>query len=62
MLVEQLVKIRKEKNIKQKNLATDLGISATHLCMIEKGDVSPSLKIVEKMVDKLDYTIALIRK
>lgn len=61
MLIEQLVQIRKEKKIKQLDLAAQIGVSVSHLCQIEKGQVMPSYKVVERMIEQLGHKLVLIR-
>lgn len=59
--MQQLVDIRKEKGIKQKDLAKRLDISVSHLCQIEKMQVTPNYKLVEQMIEALGHKLILVR-
>ena len=61
MITQELVKIRKEKKIKQKELARRLGITTSHLCLIEKGRIEPKVEIVMRIVEQLGYKVLLVR-
>ena len=49
---------RKKKSIKQKDLAATLGVSATHVALVEKGLRNPSIEMMLKMCLLLDEGIA----
>lgn len=62
IMIEDIREIRKEKKVKQKDLAKMVGINATYLCQIEAGEVNPSYKIISDLIHALGYTIVLVRK
>ena len=53
---ENIVKYRKLNGITQKYLARTLGISSQGLLKIEKGQVSPKAKTLEKIMNVLCIT------
>ena len=61
MLIEQLVQIRKEKGIKQKELAARVGISTSYLCQIEKQRQKPNYELVEEIIEALEHRLILVR-
>jgi XRE family transcriptional regulator, regulator of sulfur utilization len=50
---ETISKVRKEKNLKQKDLAASCKISQTYLSQIEKGTKIPTLDVLEKISNGL---------
>ncbi len=55
--------IRIESNLKQKDAATKLGISANYLCLIETGNRIPSLELLAEMANLYGWDLsAVIRK
>ena len=61
-LGEQIKQIRKNKGIKQKELAEQLDISTNAMCSIEKGYAWPSGITMEKMCRLLNVELKLIEK
>lgn len=61
-LGEQIKSLRKKKNITQKELAEQLGISTNAMCSIEKGYAWPSGITMEKMCRLLNVELKLIEK
>lgn len=54
MNIGETIKIlRKEKNIKQLDLAESSGISQTYLSQIEKGTKTPTIDVLEKISTNL---------
>lgn len=51
---EIIKKIRKERNIKQKDFALECGISQTYLSQIENDERNPTLAILEKVSKVLE--------
>jgi len=60
--ITKLVEIRKEKKVKQQDLAKQIGVNGTHFCQIEKHKVIPSIEIVLKWIEALGHDIILARK
>lgn len=50
---ETISKVRREKDIKQKDLAASCKISQTYLSQIEKGAKTPTLEILERISEGL---------
>ena len=50
-----LISIRKDKNIKQKELAELIGIAAPSYCMIEHGIRTPSPKTAKRIASVLGF-------
>ena len=61
-LGEQIKQIRKNKGIKQKELAEQLGISENAMCNIEKGYSCPSGMTIERICALLNVELKLIEK
>ena len=58
MYKNKIRKYRKEKGMKQKDLADKSGISIGYLSHLEKGSrVNPSTEVMEKIASALDKTI-----
>ena len=54
---ERVVSVRKDKNLRQNELARRAGMSAAQLCQIENGRVRPTFDMVERLATALDITI-----
>lgn len=54
MYARRLKARRKEMKIKQKELATKLGLTITHLCQLENEKTTPTLKTLNKWCKSLD--------
>ena len=50
--------LRKQKNLKQVQLAEKAGLACSTLCDIEKGRLSPSIKSLEKIAEALEMPVA----
>ena len=53
---------RKENKWSQKFLGELAGVSQQYIGLIEKGKVSPNLKVIEKLADALDCELRLLLK
>ncbi len=60
MLSNHIAKIRKDKNITQKELATHIGIGRTALSRIENGVYYPSAETMRKISDYLNEPVGNI--
>lgn len=60
MLSEALRLMRIYHDMKQNELATELGISTSHLSEIEKGKKQPSLELINRYSDKFRIPISSI--
>jgi len=58
MLGTKIQALRKQKNIKQIQLAEKAGLACSTLCDIEKGRLNPSIKSLEKIAAALEVPIA----
>lgn len=55
-----ILRVRKEKGIKQKDLARGAGISPTYLSQIEKGQRIPRLDILEKISVEINVPLSIL--
>jgi XRE family transcriptional regulator, regulator of sulfur utilization len=55
-----ILRVRKEKGIKQKDLARGAGISPTYLSQIEKGQRIPRLDILEKISAEINVPLSIL--
>ena len=62
MFGEILRGARREKRIKQYELAERLGLTITHLSLLENDKTTPTMKTLKKWCDSLGYKIQLIEK
>lgn len=53
-----LKNLRLYSGMKQKYLANKLGVSAAHLCGIEKGSKNPSIELLEKYSEVFDIPLS----
>lgn len=61
-LIDEVVKLRKEKNISQSKLAELTGNKQQAISRTEKKEHSPSLKLFCNMVNALGYDIKLVKQ
>lgn len=61
-LLEELSKLRKDKNLSQRELANIIGMKQPTLAKIEKGKNSPQLNTLLSILDSLGYTIKYEKK
>lgn len=54
---KNIKKIRKERKLKQEELAKQIGISRSYLSDIENNRKNPSIKTIESLADKLNVTV-----
>ncbi|HEY5536703.1 MAG TPA: helix-turn-helix transcriptional regulator [Ignavibacteria bacterium] len=55
-----ILRVRKEKGIKQKDLARGAGISPTYLSQIEKGQRIPRIDILEKISAEINVPLSIL--
>jgi len=60
-LIDQMVKLRKELNVSQVQLAHLTGNKQQAISRIEKKEHSPSLKLFSSMVNALGYELQLVK-
>jgi len=62
-IAENIIKIRNLLSVTQKDFARKIGVSATHLNLIENGKKKPSLKLIYRICDKfnIDPTFVVAR-
>lgn len=61
-LIQEVTKLRKEKNISQNKLAELTGNKQQAISRMEKNEHSPSLKLFCNMVNALGYDIKLVKQ
>ena len=61
-LIDQLVKLRKEQNITQSQLAMMTGNRQQAISRTEKNEHSPSLKLFYSMASALGYELVLVKR
>ena len=61
-LIDDIVDIRKQKNISQKELAEITGTQQQSISRLEQKTHSPSLKMFYSIVDALGYEVQLVEK
>ena len=61
-LIQEVTKLRKEKNISQNKLAELTGNKKQAISRMEKNEHSPSLKLFCNMVNALGYDIKLVKQ
>jgi len=54
--------IRREKGLRQDDLASSVGISKQYMCAIENGRGNPSYGVVERIAEVLGYDVRMLRK
>lgn len=57
---QTIFRVRKEKGIKQKDLARRAGISPTYLSQIENGQRSPTLVTLEKISAEINIPLSIL--
>ncbi len=57
---ELLIKLRQNKNIRQKDVALILGISTSYYGMIEKGSRTPSLVLAKQISNYFEESLEKI--
>lgn len=56
-LISQIIGLRKEKEISQKQLAKMMHTKQPSIARFEGGDVSPTIAFLKKMADALNYDL-----
>ena len=56
-LALNIKKIREEKDLLQKQVATDIGLKPAHYNKIENGQVEPSIEVLDKIAQLFGMTI-----
>ena len=60
LLADILRQYRRQHALFQKEIAASLGISREHYAQIEGGNVSPSLKLLQRISEKLELNIVVV--
>lgn len=60
-IIKVLVKERKSKGIKQKQIADFIGISGSLMSRLESGTIHPNLNYVVQFADYLGYELRLLK-
>jgi len=60
LLADILRQYRRQHALLQKEIAASLGISREHYAQIEGGNVSPSLKLLQRISEKLELNIVVV--
>lgn len=61
-LIDEMIKIRKEKNISQSKLAELTGSKQQAISRTENKEHSPSLKLFYSMINALGYELKIVEK
>lgn len=61
-LIDEIVNLRKQQNISQKQLAEFTGNKQQSISRIEKKEHSPSLKLFYSMVNALGYELKIVKQ
>ncbi len=56
-LTERMKELRKEKNLRQEDIAAELGIAITTYCRYELGMREPAASLLERMADYYDVSV-----
>lgn len=56
-LGKEILRIRKEKDLSQDNLAVDCNMDRSYLAEVEEGKANPSLKVLCKIGNRLNITL-----
>lgn len=59
-LGKEIVRIRKERDLSQENLAFDCYVDRSYLAEIEEGKANPSLKVLCKIAGKLKVKLSYL--
>ena len=61
-LICELIKLRKDANISQQQLADECNVIRTTIARIENGINSPQLRTMISLLDSLGYTLKIVKK
>ncbi|HEV7702371.1 MAG TPA: helix-turn-helix transcriptional regulator [Candidatus Paceibacterota bacterium] len=56
----RIYQIRKKKELSQEEMASDLGVSANYISLIENGKKEPGLSLLKKVAKKYDFPFILL--
>lgn len=59
---EQLAALREERGYTLRQLSERTGVDYANISRIERGDVSPSITTLERLLDGLDAKIEIIKR
>ena len=59
---EQLASLREERGYTLRELAEKTGVNYPNISRIERGETSPSVSTLEKLLDGLDAKIEIIKR
>ena len=59
---EQLAALREERGYTLRQLSERTGVDYANISRIERGDVSPSITTLERLLDGLDARIEIIKR
>jgi len=62
MVGDQIRKLRKKKGIRQRDMARRLGVSQTHISMIENNKSGISMNLLEEVCNLLDADLLLLER
>ncbi len=57
--IEQIIKIRKEQNITQSELAKRIGTQKSNISRLESGNYNPSLDFLSKIAESLGKSLSV---
>ena len=61
-IIGQIIKLRKEQSLSQKDVALKINKSQQAVSRVENKEISPSLKFICSMVDSLGYELKIVTK
>ena len=61
-MIDEIVKIRKEQNMSQSEVAKLIGVKQQAISRLENKENSPSLKLFFSIVDALGYDVKIEKK
>ncbi len=61
-IIGQIIKLRKQQELSQKELAEKIQKSQQAVSRVENKEVSPSLKLICSIVDSLGYELKIVPK
>ncbi len=61
-LIDEIVNIRVQQNISQKELAGKVGLKQQNISRLEKKEHSPSLKLFYSVVNALGYDLQIVKR
>lgn len=61
-LIGQMVSLRKQENITQKQLSILTGKTQQHISRIERREIEPTITVFNKLLDALGYELKIVKK